>query len=121
MSMEKLIKKVYDDLHAKVEWNKLTHSVMCEMYSALLNKDIREFTQRLAEVGDQLPPQYRVRVEAQIEAYILVVVDLTEKAIELFLAEGFTEQEQAEYYPKEVGYWGEDLEDYNDDDWEEGA
>jgi hypothetical protein len=119
--MENLIKKVYDDLHAKVEWNKLTHSVMCEMYSALLNKDIREFTERLAEVGEQLPPPYRVRVEAQIEAYILVVVDLTEKAIELFLAEGFTKQQQAEYYPKEMGYWGEDLEDYNDDDWEEGA
>jgi hypothetical protein len=105
--MEKIIKHVYDNLHAKIEWDKLTNSVLCEIYTAQLNRDIAEFTTKLAEVREQLPPQYQVRVEAQIEAYIMLVVDLTELAISLFLAEGFTEQEQADYYPKEMGDWGE--------------
>ncbi len=107
MRMENITKQVYENLHAKIEWNKLTNSVLCELYTSKLNKHIREFTELLANEGIEMPEGYRERVEAQVEAYILLVVDLTELAITLFLAEGFTEQEQADYYPKEMGDWGE--------------
>lgn len=106
--MDELTKQIYQGLHEKINWESFTHSVMCEMYSAQLNAHIRDYTEKLAtDEGRLLPAMYQIRVRAQIEAYILLVVDLTEKAIELFLAEGFTEQEQAEYYPKEMGDWGE--------------
>jgi hypothetical protein len=106
--MENLTKQIYADLYSKIEWNQITHSVNCEIYTAQLNKFIGEYRAILGQDEVEfMPPHYRMKIEATIEAYIALVVELTMLAMALFISEGFTAEEQADYYPKEMGDWGE--------------
>ena len=88
--MDKLTTKIYDEYKSKIDFSELTHSVLFEMQTALLNKKIAEIRSSLdaiIEEGLFVPPPLMKIKEVKIEALTELVIELTIMTIEKFLQE----------------------------------
>lgn len=106
--MEKLITAYYDRFLAELDLN-LPHSVYFEMITARLSMMIAECQAELvlARHDADADARHLAHTTAKQEALIMLCAEVTVRGLTLFLQEGFTEEEQADYYPKEMGDWGE--------------
>jgi hypothetical protein len=93
--MDKIIKRHYDRYSENIEWDKLTHSVLCEMTTALLFKEFNDAT-ALATQAEQMPAPMRGGFHARAEALIALMVDITALGLTLMLNEPETIQADAE-------------------------
>jgi hypothetical protein len=84
--MNKITKRYYDRYNEQIEWNKLTHSVLCEMTTALLFKKFSEIPQHPSSKG-YTPPA---------EALIALMTDITALGLTLMLNEPDTIRADAE-------------------------
>ena len=91
---------MYAEYKSKIDFNELTHSVLFEMQTALLNKkiaEIRSSINAIKEEGVFVPPQFIKIKEVKIEALTELVIELTIMTIEKFLQE----PDSMSYVPEE--------------------
>jgi hypothetical protein len=93
--MDKITKRYYERYNEQIEWNTLTHSVLCEMTTALLFKEFNEVN-ALATQAEQMPAPMRGGFQARAEALIALMVDITALGLTLMLNEPETIQADAE-------------------------
>jgi len=85
--MDNITQRYYDKYQEQIEWDNLTHSVYCEITTATLNKIVRQMWEQLNNPDGSFPPPYKKVIESKMNALITLIVEITEKAILLFLAE----------------------------------
>ena len=108
--MENLINAYYDRFFAELDLN-LPHSVYFEMITARLSMMIAECDANIITADSADDPRFVIHAKARRDALILLSAEVTIRALTLFVAEGFTAEQELDHYPKETGDWGEDLEE----------
>lgn len=94
--MDKLIQRIYTDYKSKLDLENRTHSVHYEMATALLNKRLKEVLANL-EIAKQINhPVMKYGLEAESQALITLITELTAITMELFLQEPAVEYESEE-------------------------
>lgn len=84
--MNKMTKDLYERYHSDIEWDGITKSAECEMYCALFSKLIKRTQESLDYEGFK-PPPYVARMNARIEALIVLSAELTALGLTLMLRE----------------------------------
>jgi len=85
--MDNITQRYYDKYQEQIEWDNLTHSVHCEITTATLNKMVLQLWEQLNNPDGSFPPPYKKVIESKMNALITLIVEITEKAIGLFLSE----------------------------------
>jgi hypothetical protein len=91
---------MYDEYKSKIDFAELTHSVLFEMQTALINKKIAEIQDSINAIKEEglfVPPQFIKIKEVKIEALTELVIEMTIMTIEKFLQE----PESMSYEPEE--------------------
>lgn len=83
--MDKITQRYYDRYYEQIQWDTLTHSVYCEIQTALLNKAMMPQWEMLK--SDQLPPPHRRAIQAKVDALISLMAEISALAIVLLRAE----------------------------------
>jgi hypothetical protein len=88
--LEKLTNKYYDDYKTQIDFDGLTHSVYCEMTTALLNKQLKRYWEMVN--GEAFcPPPHRISAQAKIDAIIKLVTEISVIGATLMLNEPIVE------------------------------
>ena len=81
-----MTKDLYERYHSEIEWEGITKSVECEMYCALFSKLIKR-TQESLDYDGFRPLPFVARMNARIDALIVVSAELTALGLTLMLRE----------------------------------
>lgn len=83
--MDKITELYYKKYAEQINFDDLTHSVYCEMTTALLSKTMMPMWEALKL--DLLPPPHRRAMQAKVDALIALMAEISAKAIVLYRKE----------------------------------
>lgn len=101
--MDKITQRYYDKYNEQIQWETLTHSVYCEIQTALLNKAMKPMWEALNDKDNPLPPPHRKGLEAKVDSLITLMAEISAKAIVLLYEEiGDVEDKTYKFLEDEV-------------------
>jgi hypothetical protein len=100
--MDKITQRYYDKYNQQVEWDKLTHSVHCEIFTAQLSQLLNKFQEQLKE-SDGMPAPLKGSLTYKSDALITLMAEITALGFTLLKAEiGDVEDKTYKFLEDEV-------------------
>ena len=84
--MDKITQRFYDKYNQQVEWDKLTHSVHCEIFSAQLFQLFSKFQEQLKD-SEGMPAPLKGALAYKSDALLTLMSEITALGFTLLKAE----------------------------------